>query len=259
MQTELNEHSNKQEELTDLTPQVLETIERLKKQSSSNQIYNPSLEDFAGQFDNPLIEGLSEKQQLMTFQNFQTVKGSQTDKIKNKLLNEWKFQPVVFTSENTGNGKTHLSIACLKLWLKKWYENYILTNLETVYEDRNDFVYKMFSKLPLMRFVHEREIYYDIQETFNTQQSTRDVVYKYSRVYKFLVIDDLFASRQSEFARSTMYDIVDERIDKWNLPTVVTTNLTLEQISEQIDKRIASRLQTEYCFEIKANDYRGNK
>lgn len=49
------------------------------------------------------------------------------------------------------------------------------------------------------------------------------------RYYPLLVIDDLGAERNSDYALETVYTVVDERY-KAKKPLIVTTNLTLEEI-----------------------------
>lgn len=55
---------------------------------------------------------------------------------------------------------------------------------------------------------------------------------------KLMVIDDIGAAHETEFAASVLFDIADTRI---GLPTVFTSNLNVEGIAK-IDSRIASRL-----------------
>jgi len=47
--------------------------------------------------------------------------------------------------------------------------------------------------------------------------------------YKLLVIDDLGAERQSEFAQEIVYNIIDGRY-KNGQPIIITTNMTLDEI-----------------------------
>ena len=49
--------------------------------------------------------------------------------------------------------------------------------------------------------------------------------------YPLLVLDDLGAERGSDYALETVYRVVDERY-KSGLPLIVTTNLTLEQLTK---------------------------
>lgn len=56
----------------------------------------------------------------------------------------------------------------------------------------------------------------------------------------FLCLDDIGAARHTEFARTELYDLLNARIGKW---TVITGNLSLAEVSETIDERLASRIE----------------
>lgn len=69
--------------------------------------------------------------------------------------------------------------------------------------------------------------------------------------FPLMVIDDLGAERQSEFALETVYSVVDERY-KSGKPLIVTTNLKLEEIrsAEKMEhKRIYDRI-LEMCVPV---------
>lgn len=57
----------------------------------------------------------------------------------------------------------------------------------------------------------------------------------------FLAIDDLGVEKATDFVRQATYYIIDER-EKNLRPTFLTTNFSLDQLSDQIDGRIASRI-----------------
>lgn len=52
-------------------------------------------------------------------------------------------------------------------------------------------------------------------------------------------IDDILAEHPSDFIASQWYDILNARLGKW---TILTTNKTLNQIANEVDARIASRI-----------------
>lgn len=70
--------------------------------------------------------------------------------------------------------------------------------------------------------------------------------------YKLLIIDDLGAERQSDFALEQVFNVIDNRY-KNGQPTIITTNLTLQEIKtpENIKyKRIYDRV-LEMCTPMK--------
>ena len=62
--------------------------------------------------------------------------------------------------------------------------------------------------------------------------------------YQLLVVDDLGAERTTDFARETVYSVIDQR-GQARLPLIVTTNLSLAEIKQTEDmqlRRIYDRL-----------------
>jgi DNA replication protein DnaC len=64
---------------------------------------------------------------------------------------------------------------------------------------------------------------------FNIEDKNKYIV-DFNR-YKLLVIDDLGAERQSDFAQEIVYNVIDSRY-KNGQPIIITTNLTLDEIKK---------------------------
>lgn len=64
-----------------------------------------------------------------------------------------------------------------------------------------------------------------------------------------LVIDDLGAHRVTPYVREEICDLIDHRHD-FQMPTLITSNLTGTQLAEQFDQRIASRIAG-HCKAVK--------
>jgi len=69
-----------------------------------------------------------------------------------------------------------------------------------------------------------------------------------------LLLDDIGASSDSSFSLEQLYSLLESRIRKW---TVITSNLTLEEIGQRMDTRIASRLirHNNVCVEVDTVDF----
>lgn len=65
------------------------------------------------------------------------------------------------------------------------------------------------------------------------------------KVYPVLAIDDLGADSNTDFAVNAVFSLLNYRLN-YELPTIVTTNLSFKQIEEVYGSRICSRL-TEMC------------
>lgn len=70
-----------------------------------------------------------------------------------------------------------------------------------------------------------------------------------------LFLDDLGAEKVTQFVLQDLYLIISER-EKWDRPTVVTSNLSLQEIAEKMDDRIASRLAGGAVLQLGGEDYR---
>ncbi len=61
------------------------------------------------------------------------------------------------------------------------------------------------------------------------------------RTYDFFVLDDVVSEYQKmrELSAAKLYDVLESRLGKW---TVITANVFLNQVSQSLDQRIASRM-----------------
>nr|UVX89553.1 MAG: DnaA protein [Bacteriophage sp.] len=97
-----------------------------------------------------------------------------------------------------------------------------------------------------------------ISEKFGGDQKYLDDLNRFD----LLIIDDLGAERDSEFTWEKVMDVIDARY-RAGLPLIITTNLSMRQLSDQSDirrQRIYSRLREMCVFlEVKGTDRRGRK
>lgn len=134
-----------------------------------------------------------------------------------------------------GTGKTHLAIGLIK---------------KLVTEKKN---------LIEVEFLPAVEFFLQLKRSFSANDITEeDIVSKYSTV-TLLFIDDLGAEKVSDWSRQMLYTLIDRRYRECK-QTIITTNLTPSQISEQIDDRIMSRLsEMGEIVELKGKDKRITK
>lgn len=152
----------------------------------------------------------------------------------------------ILLTGKTGCGKTHLAVSIVTELVKRSF------SIDCI-------------------FVTAPEILLEIRSTFNTTRNTNydkwingepghtceteeEVLDKYSNC-GLLILDDLGAEKVSDFTIQSLYLIIDRR--NRNLkPTIVTTNLTLEEIETLIDARMASRLSDMKVIKLNMPDYR---
>lgn len=128
----------------------------------------------------------------------------------------------------TGSGKSHLAASCLKELRIDW-----------------------------ARFVTAPELLLEIRASFGNREekeTEQEIINRYCE-YQILVLDDLGAEKSSDYSITTLYLIIDRRIRNCKR-TIITTNLTLEEIELNLDARIASRLSGMKIVKITMPDYR---
>jgi DNA replication protein DnaC len=128
-----------------------------------------------------------------------------------------------------GTGKTHLAIALLK--------------------DHG--------RMEWGSFVTVASLLMELRDSFRdkAERSEREIIEHYAKV-QLLVLDDLGAEKTSEFALQSLYIIIDKRYSEMR-STIITSNLTVDEIAEKVGDRIASRIAG-MCkvIELKGRDRR---
>ena len=73
---------------------------------------------------------------------------------------------------------------------------------------------------------------------------------------ELLILDDLGTEYENKMYNSTIYNIINTRLNK-NKPTIISTNMDFMQIASRYDERVVSRLSSMYtCLEFKGEDIR---
>lgn len=147
----------------------------------------------------------------------------------------------LFITGTPGVGKTHLA--------QKIMNNTILEYDKTIPE------YEMYKGIDLYKMHKCSELMFLSRRA----KLGEDLYYECIKV-KGLVLDDLGMGERSDYVPDIVYIVIDKRIDLGK-PTIITTNLSLEQISNSIDRRLASRLSSFEFIELQGKDLRieGNK
>ena len=97
------------------------------------------------------------------------------------------------------------------------------------------------------RFVRAVDFFKEMRATFDpkgTQENEQEVLNRYGRMQCLLILDDLGTEKSSDWVQQSLYDLIDSRYARL-LPTVITSNLSLDQIAAQYPShgdRLASRI-----------------
>jgi DNA replication protein DnaC len=149
----------------------------------------------------------------------------------------------------TGCGKTHLAVAMLRHFVST-------TKNELGLRERTEDDIPRNGNDSRIMFLSVPELLLQIRGTFakDSEQTEESVIERYSNM-SLLILDDLGAEKTSEWVESTLYLIIDRRNrgQRW---TIVTSNLSLEEIEQHLGARIASRLSDMKVVNIKLPDYR---
>ncbi len=96
----------------------------------------------------------------------------------------------------------------------------------------------------------------EIKSTFEPDSplNEADIIDKYVDM-DFLVIDDLGAEYVTDWVISTFYRIIDRRFRE-AVPTLITTNLSTEDIEARFGSRIASRISSYTLIQLHGKDFR---
>ncbi len=133
---------------------------------------------------------------------------------------------------NTGLGKTHLSLSIANEVISRGY----------------NVVYGPISRI--LQQIEEEYFSRDLQsnQTLNTVNEC-----------DLLIIDDLGTEFTTPFVTSTIYDIINSRILS-KKPTIINTNLSMEEIEKRYSPRIVSRISGNYTmFMFVGSDVRALK
>lgn len=138
-----------------------------------------------------------------------------------KAFNPATLDPAKFSSNGllligaVGSGKTHIAVAALREVIERGH-----TGL----------------------FCNVVDLLDDLRASYNPQssQSGWEILEQIEKA-DLVVLDDLGAEAPTGWVLDRLYQIINRRYEE-NRPTIVTSNLSLEELSDQIGTRITSRL-----------------
>lgn len=96
-----------------------------------------------------------------------------------------------------------------------------------------------------------------IRGTFNkNSEFTEEQIMRRLIEIEVLVLDDMGAEKMTDWAETTIYNLIDQRY-RHEKPIIITTNLNLSEIGDRIGPRTMDRLAESYVnVKLKASSYR---
>ena len=194
-----------------------------------------TLEDDSSLADYCWAEGL-ELQKTMTFKTFDFRRLNLSQEQQNNLEQAYNLafdfakspEGWILYQGMTGCGKTHLAAAIVN--------------------------YQYQAQKPAL-FVVVPEILDHLRSTFSPEsKTTYDQLFERIKTIPLLVLDDFGAQSATKWAQEKLYQVINYRYNA-KLPTVVTTNLRLEDIESRISSRLADHKMS-VPFLITTPDYR---
>jgi len=161
------------------------------------------------------VPGKYERYSLETYQG--------NDPLVEVLRNHVHTHDNITLCGKTGCGKTHLAAGMLAEYIKKERNAVFITVPELLLKIRSSFGEK-------------------------ATQSEEELIDHYASP-TLLVMDDLGAEKTTEYSITTLFLILDRRL-RHGRKTIVTTNLSIEEIEECLGARIASRLSESQVIKI---------
>ncbi len=94
----------------------------------------------------------------------------------------------------------------------------------------------------------------EIRETLHTKGSSSRLIM--AKTVDLLVLDDIGAEKPSEWVRETLFILINHRYEHL-LPTIFTTNCSLDELEQRLGGRISSRIaEMSRCIKFGGNDWR---
>lgn len=142
-------------------------------------------------------------------------------------INEFDGKQNLLLTGTYGTGKSHLSVAITKELMKQGKEC-------------------LFLSLP--------KLLTKIKETYNNNGVTEEELLDVIKRVDLLVLDDIGAEHQTDWVKSKLFEILDDRSGK---STVYTTNLDSSELRSTINERNFSRMmENTKVIKMNGSDYR---
>lgn len=160
--------------------------------------------------------GFPPKQKKQTFDNFSERQGIRKALSISRAFAE-RFPNVtrgILFVGSCGSGKTHLASAIGNEVLNKGYT---------------------------VKFIPAYELYTAVLNTYKSFDESEDEVTEPYKRCKLLIIDDIGTTPPTDKSKAVLHSIIEYRMN-YEKPTILTSNLTLDELADKLDSRTIDRI-----------------
>lgn len=117
---------------------------------------------------------------------------------------------------------------------------------------------RQIGKMPVL-FISCPDFLFELRESISSGKKKHSHLFDLARRVQLLILDDIGAEKSSEWVQETLFVLINYRYECM-LPTIFTTNCSLEELEEKVGKRIISRIvEMCRCIRMGGEDWRIKK
>lgn len=96
----------------------------------------------------------------------------------------------------------------------------------------------------------------ELRSEISRKKNEQRYLFELAKKVRLLILDDIGAEKSTEWVHETLFVLINYRYEQM-LPTIFTTNCSLEELEEKLGKRITSRIiEMCRCIQMGGEDWR---
>lgn len=109
------------------------------------------------------------------------------------------------------------------------------------------------------RYFKEKDLWDKVRESFESEKGSQSRKLSYLIDHQLIMLDDVASQCPTQWQKDMFFDFVDQRYNSGQ-PTVLTSNLTIDEFKQVYEPRVCSRLfdKDNIIFDVTGEDCRLN-